>query len=217
MTERHPAPCPATTDRPRGALTALCMAVTTSWGLLYYSLPVALTQATMALGTLTLYTVTISLIPILLERGVPYATAAPTLGLVGAGQVLGRLGYSALHRTTTPQVRTVAILGAGALGLGGLALVPGPYWLLIALDVITGATRGCLTLLQTTAVSDRWGTQHYGSVNAAFTTPMTAVGALAPIAGPILAGPLGSYSAMTPLIALAGDRPHPSQEWTGEG
>ncbi|SFV22790.1 hypothetical protein [Micrococcus terreus] len=31
-----------TSDRPRGGLTALCIAVTTSWGLLYYSLPVAL-------------------------------------------------------------------------------------------------------------------------------------------------------------------------------
>ena len=30
------------TDRPRGGLAALCIAQTTSWGLLYYSLPVAL-------------------------------------------------------------------------------------------------------------------------------------------------------------------------------
>ncbi|MCY1157472.1 MAG: transporter [Citricoccus sp.] len=160
-------------------------------------------QATMALATLTLYTVTLSLIPLLLERGVAYATAALTLGLVGTGQVLGRLGYSALDRTTTPRVRTVAILGAGALGLGALALIPGPYWLLISLAVITGAARGCLTLLQATAVSDRWGTQNYGSVNAVFTAPMTAIGALAPVAGPVLAGLLGSYSAMTTLMALA--------------
>ena len=29
------------TDRPRGGLASLCITQTTSWGLLYYSLPVA--------------------------------------------------------------------------------------------------------------------------------------------------------------------------------
>lgn len=159
-------------------------------------------QITMALATLAFFAVTINLIPLLLERGMTYATAALALGLVGAGQVIGRLGYAALDRTTTPRGRTVAILGAGAAGLWALALLPGPAWLLITVAVLVGAARGCHTLLQATAVSDRWGTTNFASINAVFTAPMTAVGALAPVAGPALASLLGSYPAMAVTMAL---------------
>lgn len=144
-------------------------------------------QITLALATLAFFAVTINLIPLLLERGMDYATATLALGLVGAGPDLGRLGYAALDRTTTPRGRTVAILGAGAAGLWALALAPGPAWLLIAVAVRVGAARGCHTLLQATAV---------------FTATMTAVGALAPVAGPALASLLGSYPAMAVTMAL---------------
>ncbi|WMY77428.1 hypothetical protein [Citricoccus sp. I39-566] len=68
--------------------------------------------------------------------------------------------------------------------------------------VLVGAARGCHTLLQATAVSDRWGTTNFASINAVFTAPMTAVGALAPVAGPALAGVLGGYPAMAVTMAL---------------
>ena len=159
-------------------------------------------QITLALATLAFFAVTINLIPLLLERGMGYPTAALALGLVGAGQVIGRIGYTALDRTTTPRARTVAILGAGAAGLWALALVPGPAWLIIVVAILVGAARGCHTLLQTTAVSDRWGTTNFAAINAVFTAPMTAVGALAPVAGPALASVLGGYAAMAVVMAL---------------
>ncbi len=68
--------------------------------------------------------------------------------------------------------------------------------------ILVGAARGCQTLLQATAVSDRWGTRNFASINAVFTAPMTAVGALAPVAGPALASLLGSYPAMAVTMAL---------------
>lgn len=153
-------------------------------------------QVAMTVATFTLFAVTINLIPLLLERGMEYSTAVLAFGLVGAGQIIGRLGYPLLTRRTSPQLRMLLILGAGALGLWGVAVVPGPTWLLIALAVGTGAARGCHTLLQATAVSDRWGTQNFGATNAAFNAPMTAVTALAPVSGPVLAGVLGGYPAM---------------------
>lgn len=158
-------------------------------------------QAAMTVATFTLFAVTINLIPLLLERGIDYSTAALAFGLVGAGQVIGRLGYPPLTRRTTAQQRTLVILGAGALGLWGLATVPEPTWLLIALAVGTGAARGCHTLLQATAVSDRWGTQNFGATNARFNAPMTAVTALAPVSGPLLASLVGGYPAMAIIMA----------------
>lgn len=156
----------------------------------------------MTLATFTLFAVTINLIPLLLERGMSYSTAALALGLVGAGQVIGRLGYAPLARSTTPQARTLLILGVGALGLWALALLPGPLWLLISVAVLAGGARGCHTLLQATAVSDRWGTQNFGRINAVFNAPMTALGALAPVSGPAIAGMLNSYPAMAVIMAM---------------
>lgn len=159
-------------------------------------------QITMALATFTLFAVTINIIPVLLERGISYSVAAVSLGVIGAGQVIGRIGYSRLVSLTAVHTRTALLFGLGAIGIWLLAYVPGPAAVLIAIAVVLGAVRGCHTLLQATAVSDRWGTQDFGTINGVFTAPMTAVGALAPVSGPALAGVLGSYSAMAVVMAV---------------
>ena len=159
-------------------------------------------QITMALATFTLFAVTINIIPVLLERGISYSVAAVSLGLIGAGQVIGRIGYAKLVAFTAVHTRTALIFGLGAIGIWLLAYVPGPAAVLISIAVVLGAVRGCHTLLQATAVSDRWGTQDFGTINGVFTAPMTAVGALAPVSGPALAGVLGSYSAMAVAMAV---------------
>lgn len=159
-------------------------------------------QLAMTLATFTLFAVTINLIQLLLERGIAYATAALAFGLVGAGQAIGRLGYPQLGRVTTPAGRMAVILGAGALGLWAVAVIPGPAWVLITLAIFIGAARGAHTLLQATAVSDRWGTQNFGTLNGIFSAPMTAVTALAPVSGPALAGLLGGYPAMALAMAV---------------
>lgn len=43
---------------------------------------------------------------------------ATTLRLLGAGQLLGRIGYASLTARTTPTVRTVLIVAASALAIG---------------------------------------------------------------------------------------------------
>ena len=159
-------------------------------------------QITMALATFTHFAVTINIIPVLLERGISYSVAAVSLGVIGAGQVIGRIGYSRLVSLTAVHTRTALLFGLGAIGIWLLAYVPGPAAVLIAIAVVLGAVRGCHTLLQATAVSDRWGTQDFGTINGVFTAPMTAVGALAPVSGPALAGVLGSYSAMAVVMAV---------------
>ena len=87
-------------------------------------------------------------------------------------------------------------------GSGRSALLPGPGWLLIAVAVLAGSVRGCHTLLQATAVSDRWGTQNFGTINGVFIAPMTFVGAFAPVAGPAVAGVLNGYPMMAAVMAV---------------
>lgn len=159
-------------------------------------------QIAVAIATFTLFAVTINIIPLIIERGADYSLAAIALGLVGFGQVAGRFGYPSLERHTSTRARTVILFASGAAGLWLLALVPGPIWLLIGIAMLGGGVRGCMTLLQATAVSDRWGTRNFGAVNGVFVAPITAGTALAPVAGPALAGVLGGYPMMA--VAMAG-------------
>ncbi|GAA1072797.1 MFS transporter [Nocardiopsis metallicus] len=163
----------------------------------------ALTTA-LTLGSFTVYAVVVNLVPLLAERGWGTAEAAWALGVGGLGQVLGRLVYTPLERRTGPVARAVAVLGACAVTTLLLALVPGPLGLVLAIAVLAGMARGILTLLQATAVSDRWGTTHYATLNAVTHTPLMLAIAVAPWAGAALAGPLGGYpAAFTALAVLA--------------
>ncbi|MDN5834030.1 MFS transporter [Brevibacterium sp.] len=158
-------------------------------------------QISVALSTFTLFAVTINIIPLLMERGVGYRLAAIALGLVGFGQVAGRFFYPALERHTTSRARTVLLFASGAVGLWLLAFVPGPIWLLIGIGMLAGGVRGCITLLQATAVADRWGTTNFGAINGVFVAPITVGTALAPAAGPALAGVVGGYPMMAIVMA----------------
>jgi MFS family permease len=159
-------------------------------------------SAAMATAAFGMYAATINLVALFTSRGMTTHLAALGLGLCGAGQVLGRLGYSPLTRSTSPYSRTVAVVACGAVMVVGLGLVPGPVVLLIIVAVAAGAVRGILTLLQATAVADRWGTRDFGRVNGAFIAPTTAMIALAPGGGSLLAQLLGGFPIAYAVLAL---------------
>jgi predicted MFS family arabinose efflux permease len=158
--------------------------------------------AAMGLAGLGLYAATTNLVPLLTSRGISTTTAATALGLCGAGQLLGRLGYPTLTRKTSPRTRTMAVMAAGAAGITALAVIPGPLPLLIAATIAAGAVRGTYTLLQATAVSDRWGVHDFATLNALATTPATLTVAVAPATGALLADQTSSYTAAFSLLAL---------------
>ncbi|MBJ7451239.1 MAG: MFS transporter [Blastococcus sp.] len=149
-----------------------------------------------------MYSASLTLIPLLTGRGMSASMAATTLGLLGAGQLLGRIGYAPLSARTTATARTVAIVAASALAIGLLGVVPGPVPLLVVLAVLAGAVRGAATLLQATIVADRWGSDRYGALSGWFAAPITAAAALAPWAGTALAEAVGSYAATFAGLAV---------------
>ncbi|MFK0258591.1 MFS transporter [Streptomyces sp. NPDC090445] len=183
--------------------------------------------ATFALSAFAMYAAVITLVPLFLERGYTTTQAAWALGLGGAGQTLGRTLYATLARYTGTITRTATLVGLGGLTTAALAFTPSPYALLVVLSVLAGIVRGNLTLLQATAVTDRWGTAHYGRLSGLLGAPAHAAAALAPFAGALLAAPLGGYAplfALLSAIATAGaitalathPRQHPSQTATPE-
>ncbi|MER6184261.1 MFS transporter [Streptomyces sp. NPDC001652] len=165
------------------------------------SRPFLLLAAALTLNGFAMYAVVIALVPLLTERGASPTAAAWALGLGGAGQTLGRTLYSALARRTGVTTRTVTLITAGGATTAALAVVSGPYPLLLLLAVTAGMVRGSLTLLQATAVSDRWGTTHYGRLSGLLAAPVTIASALAPFAGAAIAGELGGYPALFGLLA----------------
>ncbi|MFF8845023.1 MFS transporter [Streptomyces sp. NPDC015127] len=165
------------------------------------SRPFLLLAAAFTLSGFAMYCVVIALVPLLMGRGVSTTAAAWALGLGGVGQTLGRMLYGAVARRTGARARTVAFLAAGGVTTGALAVVPGPYPLLVALAVVAGTVRGNLTLLKATAVADRWGTTRYAHRSALLAAPVTVATALAPFAGTALAGVLGGYERLFVLLA----------------
>ena len=165
----------------------------------------------MTAGAFGLYATTINLVPLLEGRGLDLGLAALALGLTGAGQVLGRLGFVPLVRRTGPRARIAMVFTLGGVGVVALALVPGPAPLLIALAVVAGAGRGLHTLLQASTVADRWGTRAFGRINGVFSAPVTLAIALAPAGGVAVASLVGGFPAaflvlglMTLLAAVVG-------------
>ena len=184
-------PSPATDDIPRrpvGSITA--------------SRPFVLLTVANALTALAVFAVLVNLVPMLVEQGMSRNAAALALGLGGVGQVAGRLGYSWFAGATSVTARGVIVLAGVAVATAGLAVAPDSAGLLIALGMALGLARGIYTLVQATAVTDRWGPASYGTLNGVLTAPALAAGAVAPFAGAALAQVLGSYA--DAFLVLAG-------------
>ena len=142
----------------------------------------------------------------LVEQGMSRNAAALALGLGGVGQVAGRLGVRPVRgrhlghrpRRHRPGRRRGRHRRAGA----GTAALRG---LLIVLGMVLGLARGIYTLVQATAVTDRWGPASYGTLNGILTAPALVAAAVAPFAGAALAQLLGSYAdAFLVLAGVAG-------------
>jgi MFS family permease len=168
------------------------------------SRPFLVLVVAMSLAAFSVYAVVINLVPLLTERGMTTSAAAVALGLGGVGQVLGRLGYARLSARTSVRTRTLLILLLSALVTTLLGVVPGPALVLIAGSVIAGVTRGIFTLVQATAITDRWGAVHYGRLNGLLTAPVMLTAAVAPWAGSALASVLGGYPAVFVVLGVAG-------------
>jgi MFS family permease len=166
------------------------------------SRPFALLALANALTALAVFAVVINLVPMLEEQGASRNVAALALGLGGVGQVAGRLAYARFAARTSVTSRAVVVVAAVAASTAALALAPARVGLLVGIGMVLGLARGIYTLVQATAVTDRWGPASYGRLNGLLTAPALLASALAPFAGAALAAGLGSYAAA--FLVLAG-------------
>nr|WP_281376200.1 MFS transporter [Garicola koreensis] len=158
----------------------------------------------LGLGSLAAFAGLINLVPMLIERGVSPTTAAWVLGVGGIGQVLGRLFYARLARGTTVRARTVMIFGLLAVTTAALAVDLTHGLLLMGISMLAGTSRGISTLLQATAVTDRWGPRAYGRLSGVMSAPIMLAVAVSPWLGAVTAEQLNSFEAMYLILAGIG-------------
>jgi MFS family permease len=159
--------------------------------------------AALTLGTFAGTAALVNLVPLLLERGTSAATAAAILGVGGAGQVAGRLLYGRLAAYSGPPTRTAMVLAAISATIAALALVPSTSVPALAtVAVLAGAARGLLTLVQATAVTDRWGSAQYGRLSSRLSGSALLATAVAPWAGSALAAITGGYGVVFLVLAV---------------
>lgn len=148
---------------------------------------------TLCLAAFASFAGVFNLVALLQEQGFSPSLAAWALGLSGAGQVLGRIGYLPLARRTGVTARTVLVLAALATTTALVGVVSAAA-VLTAVAIGAGLVRGIFTLIQATAIPDRWGATHYGRLNGLLSAPVVIVSALAPWAGTVLSAATGSYA-----------------------
>lgn len=159
-------------------------------------------SASVTIFTLCGFAVTLTIVSLMTERGFTHGFGAVVLGVVGLGQLLGRLGFGRFSAPAIRSIRNVVIVATLVASTLLLVAVAGPMWLVAAIAILFGAARGAGTLMHATAVVEVWGPERYGALVGVFGMPITLAQALSPWIGASLAGALGSFAAMDTAMAV---------------
>jgi MFS family permease len=147
------------------------------------------------LSSLAAVATVVHLIPFLLGRRFPLATAALAAGGIGLMQLPGRLFYVPLRRRLSVVGATAAVLAVQAFALAWLPLVRGRLGLAVFV-IAFGMGNGAATLVRATGIAELFDPGVYGRVGgliASFTAVARAAG---PIAAALAYQSLGSYAAV---------------------
>ena len=148
------------------------------------------------------YAAVVNLVPLLTAAGLSTVAAAVALGVGGAGQVAGRLLYEPVLARLRVRPRTVLVVGVAALTTVTLAASARFVVLACLASFAAGVARGIFTLIQATAVSDRWGTRDFGARSALLTGSVMVAAAFSPWLGALLASLLDGYGTAFVVVAV---------------
>ncbi|WP_106848823.1 MFS transporter [Blastococcus sp. Marseille-P5729] len=160
-------------------------------------------SASVTTFTLCGFAVTLTIVSLMTERGFSHGFGAVALGVVGLGQLLGRLGFGRFSAPAIRSIRNIVIVATMVTSTMLLVAITGPMWAVVVIAVLFGAARGAGTLMHATAVVEVWGPERYGALVGVFGMPITLAQALSPWIGASLAGALGSFAAMDLAMAIA--------------
>ena len=154
-----------------------------------------------AAGTFAAVAMTVHLIPYLIERGHSSAFAATVAGLFGLMSLAGRLLIGPLGNRHPRRWVTAGLMGMQVAGLGVLAIAPTTTGALVYVALF-GAGSGTQTIMRAALLAERYGPQHYGSINGALSLALTGARTLAPIGAGVLAGLFGGYTGLLWMLMV---------------
>jgi MFS family permease len=159
-----------------------------------------LLAAAFFLGTLSQAAIGVHLIPYLTERGYGLGSAATLTGLIGAAQVLGRVGVTFLEGRLP---RRTVMTGIFVLQAGALVVLIGWQSPLGVLTFVApfGAACGAVTIARASAIADFYGPEHYGSIGGMVGMFVTGARTLAPVSAGAMSAALGDYGPVLWMLA----------------
>ncbi len=144
----------------------------------------------------------VHLVPYLGGRGFDLTTAATLAGLVGAMQVVGRVGLAPLERRLAPAALITLVYGLQPLAI--VVLILGPVsvapWIFV---VLFGAARGADTLIRNTVVARLYGPRRFASISAVLSLIITFAWAGGPIGLGAIYDAFGAYEIGLWIVAAA--------------
>jgi MFS family permease len=143
-------------------------------------------------GNFTTNSVTVHLIPFLVDHGYTPTLAAAMIGWMGAMQVPARVAFAAVAARVGHRAMNVTIFLGQAVGVAQLALVA-LVPTLIPMVVILGGANGMSTLARATSVAEIFGPRHYGAIGGAIALGANGARAVAPVGAAFLHVALGGY------------------------
>src|SRR5262249_38169640 len=151
-------------------------------------------------GNFTTNSVTVHVIPYLVERGYSPTVAAMMIGWMGAMQVPARIFFAPIAARFGHGGVTTAIFLVQAAAMAQLALVR-ELPTLVPMVIMQGASNGMATLARATVIASIFGPRHYGSIAGAIALGANGARAFAPVGASLLRDGLGSYEAVFWLMA----------------
>lgn len=146
--------------------------------------------------------VTVHLIPYLLDRGYAMSTAAAAVGWIGAMQLPGRLLFAQIASLFGPRWVTASIFLVQGLAIGQLAFLD-RLPTLVPFVVLLGAANGMSTLARATIVAEIFGSRNYASIAGALSMGTTTARAVGPVGASLLHAGLGAYAPVFGILTLA--------------
>ena len=136
--------------------------------------------------------VTVHITPYLIGHGYPLASAAMTIGWIGAMQLVGRILFAPIASRFGHRPMTAAVFMVQAIGLGLLASVA-RLPSLIPVIVLMGAANGMATLARASIVAEVFGRRHYGAIAGAMGLGANGARAIGPVGASLMLVAVGGY------------------------
>ena len=156
-----------------------------------------------AVGNFTTTSVTLHLIPYMVENGHSAAAVAAAIGWMGAMQIPGRLLFMAVSVRFGALGVTMAVFLAQAVGLALVAMAPAWAGGLVLVIVVLGAANGMATLARATTLAEVFGPAHYATIGGAVALGSNGARAAGPVGAALLYAALGGYRPVFWALAVA--------------